>query len=191
LISLASFAGERANPPLRGPRLRLEPMHALHAPALFPVISDPALYTWIDQGPPASIERLEAVYRRVEGRRSPDGSELWLNWVLFQDPAPDPTPAPLGYVQASVAADGRAWVAYMLGRSTWGQGYAAEAVAAMLQHLFGAIGVRQAMAMVEQDNARSIALVKRLGFHRALGEALQGHTLTMTEELWLFTPSTC
>ena len=186
MISLASFDITRANPPLKGPRLRLEPLMAVHAPALFPVISDPALYTWIDQGPPASAQRLEAVYRRVEGRRSPDGRELWLNWALFHDP----TPAPLGYVQASVAADGRAWVAYMLGRSTWGQGYAAEAVAAMLQHLVGTVGVRQAMAMVEQDNARSIALVRRLGFHRAQGEALTEHTLTPTEQLWLLTPST-
>lgn len=188
MISLASFSADRANPPLRGPRLRLEPMRPPHAPALFPVISDPALYTWIDQGPPASVERLEAVYRQVEGRRSPDGSELWLNWVLFPDPAPASPPAPLGFVQASVAADGRAWVAYVLGRSTWGQGYAAEAVAAMLQHLFGTVGVRQAMAMVEQDNARSIALLQRLGFRRAQGDELTGHTLTATEQLWLRTP---
>jgi hypothetical protein len=88
LISLASFAGERANPPLRGPRLRLEPMHALHAPALFPVISDPALYTWIDQGPPASVERLEAVYRRarIEPIKLPRNAGSWPGYVFTGDP---------------------------------------------------------------------------------------------------------
>lgn len=177
----------RANPPLHGPRLHLEPLHARHAAALFPLISDPALYIWIDHGPPASAERLREVYRQLQGRRSPDGHELWLNWALFADPAP----GPLGYVQASLLADGRAWVAYLLGRGAWGRGLASEAVAVMLQHLFGTLGARQAMAMVEQDNARSIALLQRLGFERASGEALHDHTLTATEQLWLVTPSTC
>ena len=62
---------------------------------------------------------------------------------------------------------------------------APEAVAAMLSHLFQRLGVHQAMASVEDANARSIALLARLGFSRALGDALQGHELTATEQLWL------
>ena len=179
MISLPSLAIERANAPLRSARLQLEPLRQGHAAALFELLADPALYTWIDHGPPASLQRLQDVYRQLEDRRSPDGQELWLNWALFEGVAP------LGYVQASVLADGRAWVAYVLGRAAWGRGYAAEAVAVMLQHLAGTLEVRQAMAMVEQDNARSIALLRRLGFHRAQGAELQGHTLTVTEQLWL------
>jgi [ribosomal protein S5]-alanine N-acetyltransferase len=182
LISLASVRLERANAPLRSARLLLRPLRQGHAAALFELLADPALYTWIDHGPPASLQRLQDVYRQLEERRSPDGQELWLNWVLFDGEAP------LGYVQASVLADGRAWVAYVLGRAAWGRGYAAEAVAVMLQHLAGTLGVRQAMAMVEQDNARSIALLRRLGFQRGQGEALHGHTLTATEQLWLRAP---
>lgn len=169
------------NPPLRTPRLRLEPLHQSHADAMFSVLSDPALYTWMDQGPPASAAALGEVYRRLESRCSGDGSEAWLNWVLFSDP----DPAPLGFVQASVMAQGRAWVAYVLGRDAWGKGYALEATAAMLQHLFGALQARQAMAVVEQDNARSIALLQRLGFSQARGAALDAHVLTATEQLWL------
>lgn len=183
MISLASLGIDRANPALRSTRLRLEPLRPDHAPALFGLLADPALYTYIDHGPPDSVQRLQAVYGQLEGRRSPDGQELWLNWALFDGPQP------LGYVQASVLPDGRAWVAYVLGRAAWGRGYATEAVAAMLQHLADTVGVQQAMAMVEQDNARSIALLQRLGFHRAQGDALQGHTLTATEQLWLFTPA--
>ena len=171
----------RLNPPLHGPRLHLEPMRERHAEALFPVLADPELYRWIDQGPPASPDRLRDVYRRIECRQSPDGLEKWLNWVLFANNQP----GPLGFVQASLLSDGRAWVAYVLGRSAWGQGYAAEAVAALLEHLFGALGAHQAMATVEQDNTRSIALLLRLGFQRASAAALQGHELTATEQLWL------
>lgn len=171
----------RLNPPLHGPRVHLEPLRERHACALFPVLADPALYRWIDQGPPTSLERLHEVYRVLEGRQSPDGQETWLNWVLFARNHS----GPLGYVQASVLADGRAWVAYVLGHAGSGHGYATEAVAAMLQHLFQRLGVHQAMASVEEANARSIALLARLGFSRALGDALQGHELTATEQLWL------
>jgi [ribosomal protein S5]-alanine N-acetyltransferase len=175
--------GVRPNPPLHGPRLHLEPLAPRHAAAMFAVIADPALYTYIDQGPPASAEHLRSVYRRLQARQSDDGSERWLNWVLF---GPDSASAtPLGYVQASVLADGRSWVAYLLTRSAWGRGYATEAMQAVLQHLFGTLQVRQAMAQLEQDNARSIALVRRLGFRRATGDDLAGHTLTATEQLWL------
>jgi RimJ/RimL family protein N-acetyltransferase len=173
----------RANPPLHGARLHLEPLATRHAPAMFAAIADPALYTYIDHGPPASVAHLQSVYRRLQGRQSADGSELWLNWVLF---GPDhPPAAPLGYVQASVLADGRSWVAYLLTRSAWGRGYATEAMQAVLRHLFGPLQVRLAMAQLEQDNLRSIALVQRLGFRRALGDDLAGHTLTASEQLWL------
>lgn len=169
------------NPALHGPRLRLEPMLEAHAPALFPVIADPALYTWIDHGPPASVEALSERCRKLESRRSADGREAWLNWVLCLPGRP----RPLGYVQASLLADGRAWVAWLLEQASWGRGYAHEATGVMLQHLFGALGARQAMAMVEQANARSIVLVQRLGFRRAAGDDLIGHELTATETLWL------
>ena len=171
----------RLNPPLHGTRVHLEPMRERHAAALFPVLADPALYRWIDQGPPASVERLREVYRRIECRRSPDGQETWLNWALFAINQP----GPLGFVQASLLPDGHAWVAYVLGQSAWGHGYAAEAVQALLGHLFGSLGACQAMATVEQDNTRSIALLQRLRFGRATGAALHGHELTVTEQLWL------
>lgn len=177
----------RLNPPLHSARLHLEPLAARHAPAMFAAINDPALYRYIDHGPPASAQRLHEIYRELEGRSSPDGSEAWLNWVLFaQELAKGDQP--LGFVQATLLPDGRAWVAYLLTRTAWGQGYASEAVAAMLQHLFGSLGARQAMAMVERDNRHSIALLERLGFSLASAEQLQGHELTPTEQLWLRGP---
>ena len=172
------------NPPLHSQRLRIEPMVQAHAETLFAAIADPALYTWIDDGPPASVAALRERCRRLETRHSADGEETWLNWTLF---LPD-QPQALGYVQASLLADGRAWVAYLLAQSAWGQGYASEAVAAMLQHLFGALGARQAMAVAERDNSRSLALLQRLGFTLAAGDALRDHTLTATEVLFLLAP---
>jgi [ribosomal protein S5]-alanine N-acetyltransferase len=173
------------NPPLQGTHLRLQPLGAEHAEALFPVLADPTLYVHLDHGPPASAARLAEVYRQLEARRSPDGQEYWLNWAVF---ALQPT-TPMGFVQASVLADGRAWVAYVLGTAHQGKGHAGEALGLMLEHLFQALGVHQAMATVERENARSIALLKRQGFSLATGDALHGHDLTESEQLWLRGPS--
>lgn len=181
-MSSTPWNADRLNPPLASPRLHLEPLVETHADAMYAAIADPALYTHIDHGPPASADRLREVYRQLQGRRSADGSELWLNWMIGTAAAPG---VALGFVQATVLPDARAWVAYLLERSAWGHGYASEAVATMLAHLFERHRVRQAMACVEQDNRQSVALLRRLGFVRADGDALQGHTLTATEQLWL------
>ena len=68
-------------------RPRLEPLRRAHAPAMFPLLQDPTIYTHLDHGPPPSLEHLEGVYTRLEARRSPDGREQWLNWIVF--PAAD------------------------------------------------------------------------------------------------------
>jgi Ca2+:H+ antiporter len=148
------------NPPLATPRLRLEPLVAAHADALFVALADPAIYRYVDDGPPASAAELRARYARLARRRSPDGAELWLNWALV----PADASAPVGFVQATVRADRTALVAYVLAPAARGRGLAAEAVAAMLEHLAAAHDVRRALATVDAANAPSLALLERLGF---------------------------
>lgn len=53
---------------------------------------------------------------------------------------------------------------YVLGRDHWKQGYAAEALRALLWHLFTAGGVRRVEAEVNQANTASNALLRALGF---------------------------
>ncbi|MFO1326220.1 MAG: GNAT family N-acetyltransferase [Rubrivivax sp.] len=166
---------------LHGARLRLEPLQAAHADALYPVLSDPELYRHLDHGPPADLERLRHVFGRMQAGRSPDGREQWLNWVLCTHDGGEA----LGTVQATVRDDGCAWVAWMLARHVWGRGYAAEAVGLMLAHLRRHGQVRQAQACVEAANDRSEALARRLGFRAAKPAELAPHTLTRTERLWL------
>ena len=56
-------------------RLRLEPLRESHAAELFEIFSDPAMYRFVPQDPPESLVKLEARYRFLESRRSPDGEE--------------------------------------------------------------------------------------------------------------------
>jgi RimJ/RimL family protein N-acetyltransferase len=58
----------------------------------------------------------------------------------------------------------RVELGYVLGRMHWRQGYAAEALGALLDHLFGAMGIRRVEAEVNPDNEASNALLRKLGF---------------------------
>ena len=165
---------------LHTPRLLLEPLCRAHAPAMFPLLQDPTIYTYIDHGPPPSLEHLDGVYARLEARRSPDGREQWLNWIVFA--AGDPA-QPLGLVQATVLPAGRAWVAYELAAAHRGHGYAREAVQAMLAELAASFGVQRFQATVEAANERSIHLLRQLGFRESPPEGIT--TLTPTERLYL------
>ena len=142
------------------PRLRLEPLLPDHADAMFDGLRDPRLYAYTPHEPPVSREALRARYERLATRRSPDGSQQWLNWAVAERDGG----AYLGYVQATVRADGSAAVAYVLFHHAWGNGFAREALRAVLDELAGRYGCRAADASVEPDNLRSIVVLEALDF---------------------------
>ncbi|WP_425147285.1 GNAT family N-acetyltransferase [Deinococcus sp.] len=149
------------NPLLTTPRLRLEPQVAAHAPAMLAVLADPRVHSYLPSNPPTDPEALRGRYERLESRRSPDGSELWLNWTVFRDSAA------LGTVQATVhPAEHLADVAYVFAPAAWGQGYASEAMQAVLEHLRATLGVQLFRASIDTRNVASQRLAERLGFVR-------------------------
>jgi ribosomal-protein-alanine N-acetyltransferase len=159
--------------------LVLEPLMVAHADAMFGVLSDPQIYRYLDYGPPPSVEHLRDVYAKLERRESPDGSQLWLNWVVRLGAKP------MGYVQATVFPAGTAWVAYVLSSEYWGRGLACKATHAMIEHLASAYGITQYLATVEAQNRRSIGLLQRLSFRPATSQEAQDHDLSATERLFV------
>lgn len=143
---------------VEGDGLVLEPQTAGHAEAMFEVLSDPAIYLHENQ-PPPSVDGLRERYRRLETRRSGDGTQQWLNWVIRL-----PGGELIGYVQATVKADGSAGIAYELASAHWGRGLARRAVEAMIGELLRRHGVSRLVAVAKATNARSIGLLQRLGF---------------------------
>lgn len=166
--------------PTRTEHLLLEPLASCHAEEMFPVLSDPAIYEWLDYGAPASVEALRTLYVRLEVGQSPDGSEVWLNWLVRLDGG-----RAIGYVQATVYPGHKTYVGYVLASDYWGNGYATEAMTALLTHLAQEHPAPVTMAVIEVENVRSAALLRRLNF----GVAPTGHPsaggLTPTERLYV------
>ncbi len=65
----------------RTERLDLEPLVAGHAAELAPLLDDVALHQFTG-GTPLSEAALALRYAHLAQRRSPDGSQLWGNWVM-------------------------------------------------------------------------------------------------------------
>ena len=160
-------------------RLLLEPQRVSHADEMFVVLCDPAIYAHENE-PPASVEWLRARFARLEARRSPDGRQRWLNWVLR---AVDGTL--IGYVQATVLDDGVAYIAYVLGSAHWGRGLASEATAAAMDELAARYRVREFLAVLKRGNRRSLRLLERHGFVPASASALAAYPIDPDE--WLLT----
>jgi RimJ/RimL family protein N-acetyltransferase len=141
----------------------LEPQTVEHASQLFAILDDPRLYDFLDEPPPASEEALRDRLAALQSRRSPDGSERWLNWIARSSDG-----TLVGYVQATVAANGEADIAFVIGRPYWGRGYGFAASAAMLQKLSSRYAVTRVRATVDPANARSLRLLSKLGFEQYL-----------------------
>jgi hypothetical protein len=164
---------------LRAGSVVLEPLEQRHAGEMFVVLSDPEIHRFTDLAPPESLEHLRTTYALLEGRASPDGKERWLNWIMVLDGRC------IGVVQATVLANGQAWVAYQLARAMQRRGIARASVQAMLDELRSRCGVREFMACVEAENLRSVRLLDALGFHEATADERRGHALEPTERLFL------
>jgi ribosomal-protein-alanine N-acetyltransferase len=160
-----SCAGSSSVRTLEGTTVVLEPQRAEHADEMFAVLSDPAIYEYENE-PPASLEWLRERFARLEARRSPDGAQAWLNWVVRL-----PGAGLIGYVQATVPPTGEAAIAYVFASKYWGRGLAREACELMLTELVARHGARSACAIFKQRNVRSARLLGRLGFTPGLPEA--------------------
>jgi RimJ/RimL family protein N-acetyltransferase len=143
---------------LQTPRLVLEPQTAAHAEEMYTVLTDPAIYEFENE-PPASVDALRARYRKLESGRSPDGTQLWLNWVVRLRGDGNA----IGYVQATVLADAQALIAYEFGSAWWGRGLAHEATDAAVRELHDTFGVATVGAVFKRANDRSRKLLNRLG----------------------------
>lgn len=159
--------------------LSLIPQTVEHAEAMFVVLSDPAIYEY-ENKPPSSLAWLRERFKKLESRRSRDGKEQWLNWVIRL-----PTSELIGYVQATVRENGSAAIAYELASAYWGRGLAQQAVQAMIAELVERYEVRLLTAVFKRENGRSRRLLERLGFSPAPMEIEAAHAIEDDEILML------
>ena len=144
--------------PIEADRVTLTPLAVGDADEMAAVLAGHDLYTFTG-GTAPSVDELRARYRRQVTGCSPDGTQLWRNWIV----RPAGTEQAVGYVQATIAGDGSsADIAWVVGSDWQGRGYATAAAAAMVDWL-GRRGVERFNASIHPDNAASNGVARRLG----------------------------
>ncbi len=141
-------------------RLSLLPIREAHADVMFGGLCDDQLYTFLPEEPPNSLPELKERYRLLQDARSPDEKEIWLNWIIFKQG----NPTPIGYVQATVNVADTSQIAYLLFSKHWRNGYATEALSAVLQLVFDRYDTSLIEALIDTRNIASQAVVSKLGF---------------------------
>ncbi len=164
----------RRPPVLRSRRLTLEPLRPDHAAPLFAGLSDPALYRFLSDRPPASLAELSERLAEPVAGRSEDGAELWCSWMVRDDDGRYVGTVQATIEQAGEQAGGRAsgepstgLIGIMVFPPFWRRGIATEALSCLLDCLFERYGCDLAAALVDTRNDPSLALFARLGFETA------------------------
>jgi RimJ/RimL family protein N-acetyltransferase len=139
-------------------RLRIEPLRSAHAELVLSSLQNPAIYTYLPKDPPTA-EVLQKRYDFWEKGRSPDGEELWLNWVAFLRDSM----TPVGTFQATLPKNEEGSFAYIVFPSFWRQGYARELAGCVITHLFQTHDNPSLFAEIDTRNIGSVRLVESLG----------------------------
>ena len=153
---------------LQTPRLRLTPAAPELADTAFAPLRDERLWQFFPHMRPATVDALRERFARWQ--RGPDDSSpghlFWENWIGFSE-----DDAVVGLFQATVLLDATALVAYSVVPAFWRQGFAREAVTAVIAHLRDVHQVKNVCADIERDNLVSRAFIESLGFeHVSSGE---------------------
>ena len=144
-----------------------EPLLPELAPLLFEGLADERLYRFIPTDAPETAEALEGRHHKLSSRRSPDGSEVWLNFAMrLRKEGRLLNATYVGTLEATVYPDRSAYLAYTVFVPFWRRGYARECCARLLRHLLEDYRVRVVVAEMDTRNAASISLAEALGFER-------------------------
>jgi len=149
--------GDFEQPMLETERLTLEPVVEAHAEELFELFRDPELHRYVPYEE-MSLAQHRSRCRVWAARRSPDGSELWLNWAARRRKNGEV----IAHFQATVGRDETS-VAYLVAAELQRKGFAREGMRVVLDYLRDVLAVREVKAYIDTRNEASQRLAKALG----------------------------
>jgi len=138
-------------------RLRLEPIGAGHAEDLYRLFQDPAVAEWY------GVWTREMAQQEVDHIARAWETEGMHKWMAYER-ASGALVGRGGLSWVQIAGQKQLEIGWVLLRSFWGQGYATEIGQSGLDLAFEELGADEVVAFTEARNARSRAVMERLGF---------------------------
>lgn len=147
---------------LRTPRLELRPVHADHAPALYPMMSDERLTRYLAWAPHRNLAETQAVVASLMLAQSQGAG---YHWTIFEDSCAR------GIISLIDVRRGhrlwtlnRAEIAYWVDVNHQGRGIATEAAHAVVEAAFSALGFNRLIVSHTSANPASGRIPASLGF---------------------------
>jgi RimJ/RimL family protein N-acetyltransferase len=138
-------------------RLRLVPISSTHVEDLILLHEHDEIAAW--HGGAWSRQRAEEFARSCEARWSADGISKWMAYGR----ASGSLIGRGGLSRAMIEGESRLEVGWTLRREVWGRGFATEIGQAGLACAFNELAADEVVAFTESHNARSLAVMFRLG----------------------------
>ncbi len=152
--------------PIATDRLVLRPLVEDDAESLAKRRSDPLVAEYQNWVQPFPRERAERMVTSLIEMAGPANEEWYMVSVVERDSG-----RVAGDLSMYMSWDMRsAEVGYSFSPEFWGQGYATEALAALVAWLFESVGITRAYGMLHPDNVASARVLERTGF------LFEGHT---------------
>jgi len=152
--------------PIRTERLLIRPFRTDDAVGLAQRRNDPEVARYQDWSVPYPLDLADKIVLELVAMDGPQNGEWWMAVVCdihrgeaFGDLA-------LHLSQKARTAE----VGYTFAREHWGNGYAVEALEALVEYLFDDLGVTRVFGMLHPDNRASAMVLERTGF------LFEGHT---------------
>jgi len=156
-------------PILETERLRMTPLAEADAAHIFPLMRDADVMAFWDMPETDDPDLIAAIVAGQVEEMAAGAACYWAMRTIEDDQF-------VGVCDLSEIdrRHKRAEVGFMLGRDAWGQGYALEAMQAVLAYAASS-GLRRLLARTHLGNRRSDSLLEKLGFQEE--GLLRGHVL--------------
>jgi [ribosomal protein S5]-alanine N-acetyltransferase len=141
---------------LRTERLVLRPVTGDDHPALLAHWTQPDVRRFLFDGAPLSSAEVAETIEESKGDFAAHGYGIWLIEL-------GSGPGLVGTAGLRPLEESGLEIFYSLAPAAWGHGYATEAARAVVEFALDSLGLPEVLAEVDEGNAASVAVVKRLG----------------------------
>lgn len=162
-------------PRLHTKRLQLRPITPEDAPAILALRGDPDNFKYVDFEPYKDLARAERFITNVLKDMAQNNVHFWAICPLESDSAIEQN-SQQGLAQNQLIGTICLWeyaenpvraeLGYEIMKPYQGQGLAGEAIAEIIHLAIDSFHIEQLLAVTHRDNAPSVALLHRFGFHR-------------------------
>lgn len=146
-------------PVLQSSRLSLTALNAGDRDGLLAILGDESVTRYLGCEPLQDLEEAADLIREYERRRQAGDELRWAIRVRGEERL-----AGMCVLHEPYSPRRRAELGYMLAPDRWGQGFAAEAVEAVISYGFSVLGLNRIEALTFAENSASRALLRKLGF---------------------------